>query len=206
MANVDNPNGLTPVDWNGGCKYARRYYVGTGASAMAAGDLMEAINDGTVARAGAGSDTIVGVAAWFEWKDAYYIKRWGTYLDPAVGMTDIYAFLYDDLMLRYRCQSDDGVASQQTHFFNNIDHLDTAPTQTGEYSGRSNHELDISSLTADSASLRIEARWPVSNNAFGSVVADNQYGEYIVRISEHFRAPTKVIAGPLQQLVPLPGV
>ena len=213
MANVDNPFGFMPIDWNACCHYVRPYEVASNAGAIAVGDLVAAEEDtstayGVVDRAAAGSGYIVGVALWFEWVDTNSIARWGSYYDAATGDTKRTAFVADDPRIRYRVQSSDtGVASQLTHVFANCDHMDTAPTQNGPYSGRSNHELDLSGISAsNSLTCRIEARYPVRTNKFGSSTTDNLHGQYVVRISEHFRANTYEFAGNIQSLIPLPAV
>ena len=215
MPNIDRSYGFEPVDWNGACKFVRPYEVASNAGAIAEGDAVAAEQDastayGVVDRAAAGSGYIVGVAMWFEWKDSYGIQRWGSYYDAATGDTDRIAFVVDDPRVRFRLQSrDDATASQLTHIFSNADHLDTAPTQTGPYSGFSNHELDLNTLTQSAgATCRIENRWPSSANAFGTSTTNNLHGEYIVRIGEHFRGPIVSISdsGAKQMLIPLPAV
>jgi hypothetical protein len=207
MANVDRPYGFVPVNFRQGMHYVTRYRVATGAGAMAKGDLVDAQSGGTVDRAAAGSTTIVGVVMRFEWVDAYGKARWGTYYDAGASDTLRYAYVIDDPRVSFRAQSQDAaVASQLTDVFNNVDHLDTAPTQTDEYAGHSNHEIDLSSLTTDEASLRLEDRYLTPSNKFGSSTTDNLHGQYVCRIVEHFNGPIYTMDTDHTQLVPVPGV
>lgn len=191
MANRDAPQGFLPVEYDSAMQKTREYRVATTCTtAMAKGDLVDFQSDGTVARAAAGSTTITGVAMEFRWVDNFLIARKGSYLPAVNGLsyTDIWAKVIDDPRVRFVSQgTSDSVASQITDLGLCADHVDTPPSQVGEYQGHSNQEINNGTMSTSTASLQLEDRFPLEDNEFGSSTTNNLHGRYIVRIKEHFR-------------------
>ncbi len=152
MANVDAPHGFLPVRAkSGGCIVTSRFAVTAANGSMGIGDLIVIDATGLItgrAAAAAAAGTVLGIAA--EPKAA---SSGGTML----------VWADDDIVFEGQCDDTTGTATAQTCIGNNIDIVNTAPSN-----GISQQELD-ESTSAVTATLpfKIIGKYPVVGNDFG---------------------------------------
>ncbi|MDI6760925.1 MAG: hypothetical protein QMD05_08860 [Candidatus Brocadiaceae bacterium] len=160
MANVDRPMGFTLVGKLGGGDVSmNRYKKDASASRVYFGDTVILEADGNVAVAAAG-DRLLGVSA-----------------QDSTASTAEDLLVIDDPDAIYSCQDDGvGTTSAQTHVGNNVDILATTGNTT---TGRSAHELDISTVGTASAQFRIVDLDRTPGNDWGA------NARILVRINEH---------------------
>jgi hypothetical protein len=185
MANRDAPHGFLPVESNGKMWHAHQYTVdSSNVPTIAKGDLVALEADGNLTRAAAGTTSLVGSVAGILYTDALGVDHPGTYLPTLTAAT---LFVIDDPDARFQAQADDGgsVACITGYIGENCDIVDTAPTQTGDYAGRSNQEIDISEHQAATSQVRLVDLYRMQTNAHGSSTTDNLNAIYICRINEH---------------------
>ena len=180
MANVDKPNGAIPVgtvsgtNWMG---HTRIYEVDASAGSIYPGDFVIMEADGKVAPATAGNTELLGVCVGVpQWMP----NKIGGISGHNVSTANL------DLMKKYHTTGDDviyemqedGDASQLavTDIGANVDLLATAGSTT---TGRSQQELDSSSVTASTAQLRIIGLVDRMDNEVGSTGA-----RWLVKMNE----------------------
>lgn len=180
MANVDRPNGLSPIRHLDGSAYngqVNRYFIpATDATAMFVGDAVKsagsADSDGvpTVAQAAAG-DTLRGVIVGFE-PDPDNLSR-----NYRAASTARYVLVADAPDIVFEVQEDSvGAALAATNVGQNADIVVGAGNTT---SGASGMELDSSTAVATTAQLRILGFSQAPKNEIG----DNAKLEVV--INEH---------------------
>ena len=146
MANVDRPNGFTPVGHkNGGTIRASEFKIAYNyATAIYSGDAV-ILASGLVNVAADSSSAILGVFAGCQYKDNTGATQFSPYW-PGVALTDsatdVKAFVYADPGILFEVQTDTGttstIASVGVSYDIELDHAGSAVT------GRSGMEIDIS--------------------------------------------------------------
>ena len=148
MANVDAPNGFTPLrHLTGGVIRANEYAIANGYAAnLASGDIVALHTDGTIIRGTAGG-VVLGVFYGVEYiendtGDVKFRKVWNN-ATTAKSNDPIKAYVYDDPNITYKIQCN------------------------GTY-GHSTDELAISTLGVTAQSLRILRLIDYPKNAVGA--------------------------------------
>lgn len=168
MANVDRPNGFTPIGHKGGgtiraseFKIAYNY-----ATALFSGDAV-ILASGYVNKAADDSSTILGVFQGCEYRndagEVIFSPYW-----PGVALTDtaavVKAYVYADPGILYEVQSDTGTASTIANvgvsYDIELDHAGSTST------GRSGMELDLGDTGTGQFTVYGLVERP--NNAFGT--------------------------------------
>lgn len=137
MANVDNPRGFWPVRHLCGGEIRTNNYPMTASTTIYKGDLLKAVNGGTVEPSAADDGVIVvGVAAEYK-------------VSAATGTTEV--AVYDDPNIVFGVQADTGTAVASADRFETANHVAGSGSSTTKLSG---HELDSSDI-ATGAQLKI---------------------------------------------------
>jgi len=161
-----------------------QWTIATGyATAIAQGDFVKQINDGTLQRAAAGDVNIIGVFAGVSYKASdgsiVYSKTW----PASTSATEIKAYVYDDPKTVFQIESDqDTTALASNSVGENADIVVAAANSLG-ISGMS---LDSSTKTASTAQLRILG----SAETDGSFTSAGTTMDVYVLINEHLFAST----------------
>ena len=178
MANVVRPHGFVPYRHMLGSQIQANAYpftVGSG-TAMARGDVVKVLADGTVATAAAGDGVAcVGVCAGVIYTDTNNLVHYSDYM-PAdtTGYTDVTVFVYDDPYIVFEVSCDStGLAATDVNA--TVNHIATAPDATRPLSQQTlDHSVNSTYLQFLVLGLN-----PVPNNAWGAnasvLVAFNQH-------------------------------
>jgi len=168
MANVDAPNGFTPLrHLTGGVIRANEYAIANSYAAnLASGDIVALHTDGTIIRGTAGG-VVLGVFYGVEYiendtGDVKFKKVWNNATTAKSG-DPIKAYVYDDPNITYKIQCNGTFANANVGELANI----TIGTFNSTY-GHSTDELDISTLAATAKSLRILRLIDYPKNAVGA--------------------------------------
>lgn len=184
MANVDRPNGATPIGTISGAPYnanVRKYPVdASNATAIFRGDFVTLEDDGNCAPAAAG-DSILGVCVGVVVTRATAQTEHPGYL-PATTAGNILVCEGPDILYEIQEDGNMGASGAQAVVGSNGDIVAGSGSTT---TGRSAHELDSSDVTAKDASaasaqLRVVA---VVDREDNDGTAAN--AKWIVRINEH---------------------
>ena len=166
MANVDAPNGLTPVrHLTGGVVRANEWKIASGLStAIFTGDCVKLLSTGYIDECDAG-DRILGVFAGCSYPNSsgeqIFSRQWTASL-ATLGSADVTAYVYDDPNIVFAVQSA-GSAD-----FADIGNLaDIVATAGDTTTGRSNHEVSGTTGTG-TAGLRILGLYNEPKNAYGT--------------------------------------
>ncbi len=153
MANKDFARGLWPIGHLcGGEVRTHKYILTTGATAYH-GDILKAVNAGTVEPSAADDGGIVvGVAAH--------------YAADAASAGGVVIEVYDDPYIVFGAQADSGTAVAATEVFETANHVAGSGNATTKLSG---HELDSSDI-ATGAQLKIIGKLGDVDNAWGEHV------------------------------------
>jgi len=149
MANVDQPNGFTPVrHMTGGTIRMSEYpIVKEEATAIHTGDAVIMHTTGKVQVSGANPVNLLGVFAGCQYTNTagqvIFSKYWPA-AQATLGDADAVAFVYDDPMIVYAVQHDGAGALKD-----NNGTFDITNTAGVDRTGRSKQELSTSSLAAD---------------------------------------------------------
>lgn len=149
MANEDNPRGFWPTrHFKGGVVRMNTYLVTSGQTVYQ-GDVLKAVNGGTVEEADAGDDNIVvGVAAH--------------YANDSASAGDVTVEVYDDPGIVFAVQFNSSYTSTASDVFAGADHLATVGTTAKDLS---NHELK--DATTGAQQCKILGLLKLPNNAWG---------------------------------------
>ena len=175
MANVDRPNGATPVRHVMGADVtANAYNVdASNGTAIFPGDFMIREADGNVAPyTGTGGGNLIGVCAGI---DGDFADLSRSYLPVSTAGV---VWIYDDPYLTFRCQTDDVDGSALTAAAEGAN-CDVEATAGSTTSQRSRHEIDRSTVNTTTAQLRLLRLYPIEGNAYGAS------DEWEVSINEH---------------------
>ena len=166
MANVDNPNGFTPVrHLSGGEIRAKEYAIATDqAAAIFSGDMVELLTTGYVSVGTASSANFLGAFAGCKFTNEagkiVYSKYWPA-AQATLNNTDAVAYIYDDPMIVYAAQDSGSPA------FADIGGLfDLTATAGSTSTGQSKQEVD-SAASADDF-FRVLGLHKVAGNAYGA--------------------------------------
>lgn len=147
MANRDTPSGFLPFRHRGGgvIRASGDYKIDSAyASALFTGDAV-VLTSGFLAKGADSSATVVGIFAGVQYRasdgSVVFTNTWAA-ATVTLGSEPAQAFVWDDPMISYRCQSDTGTAYvDATHkgavFDLELDHAGSAIT------GRSGMEIDL---------------------------------------------------------------
>ena len=162
MANKDFPRGLWPIRHLTGGEIRSREYTVTTGSTVYTGDLLKAVNGGTVEPSAANDGIIVvGVAAH--------------YVDDSASAGGKKVQVYDDPYIVFGAQADSGTATTSADVFETANHVAGSGSSTSYLSG---HELDASDI-ATGAQLKIIGLVDAQGNAWG------EHSDVEVLINEH---------------------
>jgi len=146
MANVDAPNGFTPIrHLTGGTIRANEYPMLTSYSTkIHSGDAVIMDTTGYIAISGATPTNLVGVFAGCSYTNAAGEKKFSKYWDGVTTHTSAIAYVYDDPKIVYAVQHDGtGALADNNATF------DLTVTAGTDSTGRSNFELSTSSKATD---------------------------------------------------------
>ena len=169
MANVDNPNGFTPVrHLAGGTIRMEEFFIQSGdsgdATGIFSGDVMTMDTDGYADLAAVG-DGVLGIFAGCSYTatDGSYVYAKNLPADTATkGSADITAYLYSDPMIVYAVQHDGvGALAENQQGYDIV--IGTGDTSTG----RSRAELDTTT-GATSGQFKQLALVRQDDNAWGA--------------------------------------
>jgi len=151
MANVDSPRGMYPIRHLSGGEIRTNSYILTTSTAVYIGDLVSAVNTGTVTpSSAAAAQIVVGVSA-------EYVAA----ADASAGRT---IQVYDDPMIVFGIQSVTGQTPAAADIWTTCDHVAGAGSAT---TGMSGHEANTA---ATDAQLRIIGKVSSPDNAWGEHV------------------------------------
>ena len=152
MANTDGPHGFIPVRHiSGGCASTFRVALAAGNGSIGVGDLLVIDSTGTITGRSAASPAAGTV--------------WGVAAEPKAASAGGTILTYPGNSTVFEGQTDNGTgtATAQTCVGNNINIVDTAPSN-----GISQQELDeTSATTTNTLAFKIVGLYPVVGNAFG---------------------------------------
>jgi hypothetical protein len=188
MANTDSAFGLLPVRHLNGASWDGRFneypIASTYGTDLLPGDPVKMVSGGTIERAAAG-DPILGVFVGCRYtaaNDNGILSRDKKYWPASTVATDAFGFVVDDPGVIFQVQIDDaGTALAATDVGGNADILVTAGSTATFTSGV---ELDQSTITGNSAQLRIMRLADLPNNEWGD------FAKVEVLINEHFYKST----------------
>jgi len=142
MANVDNPNGFTPVrHLSGGIIRAEEMFIADDqAGAIFTGDMVELLGTGYVTVGTASSANFLGAFAGCRYRTAdgsYVFNNQWPAAQSTLGSEDAVAFVYTDPMIVYAAQTTGTGAFADNGLF-----MDLTATAGNTSTGRSNQEVD----------------------------------------------------------------
>lgn len=178
MANVDAPNGFTPIrHLTGGTIRMNEYPIATdSATAIYTGDMVELLASGYIDVGDDDSASFLGVFAGCRYTDEagniVYSPYWPA-AQATLGDADATAFVYDDPMLVFKAQCSGTPASTLVGALVDLDNTDSGSTSTG----RSAQQVDEDASADDF--FRVIALHPVPGNVWG------EFAEIEVTISKH---------------------
>lgn len=178
MANVDNPNGFTPVrHLSGGEIRMNEYPIATdSATAIFSGDVVELLATGYIDVGDDDSASFLGVFAGCKYTDEagniVFSKYWPA-AQATLGDADAVAYVYDDPNIVFKAQCSGTPASTLVGAFIDLDNTDAGSTSTG----RSRQQLDEDASADDF--FRVIKLHPVPSNTWG------EFAELEVTISKH---------------------
>lgn len=157
MPNVQKAFGLMPSRHlsGGEVRFGEGYRIASGYNtAIYSGDVVIAVNDGTIAKAAATDMAILGVFKGCKFVDARGELRFEKYWPANEVATEIEAFVYDDPNIIFRIATDaTGVTAADIHAMANLEVVAGDPTI-----GISKTVLDVSGgLAATGRQMRILA-------------------------------------------------
>jgi hypothetical protein len=151
MANVDAPNGLTPIrHLTGGTIRMNEYAIDNAtAAAIFSGDTVELLGTGYIKVGTATSAQILGVFAGCRYRNAageiVYSKYWPA-AQATLGDEDAVGYVYDDPNIVFAAQTVSGTAAT----FNMVGAFwDLTATAGSTSTGRSNQEINVGASAQD---------------------------------------------------------
>jgi len=183
MANADNARGLWPIRHQSGAEpQAAEYAIATGYAAnLFRGDVVQGVNDGTIAVAAGGNADNLGVFWGVRYVNAQGEQVISRYWPTGTTATNIVATVYSDPGIIFGAQADTA-ASTDIGLLTDWD--DGAGSTVTGLSGR---ELAVSGGATTDKSLRILGKVNSPDNAWGA------YVKLEVQFAEH--ALMGVVAG-----------
>lgn len=183
MSSTLAPVGFVPVYHPSGQLRPRPYTFATGyATAIGKGDVVCAVNDGTVA-IGTATNDLLGVVAGFEYTDSAGVPVKSPNWVASTAATNIVVWVYDDPETVYTAQSAGSIAA--TAVFNQIDMVAGTVNAT---TGLSAQTLAASAEAGGAqGQFRILQLDPAIDNAWGDA-----YTRLYVQISQHNYRADKV--------------
>jgi hypothetical protein len=178
MANVDSPNGFTPVrHLSGGTIRMNEYPIATdSATAIFSGDMVELLATGYIDVGDDDSASFLGVFAGCKYTneagEIVFSKYWPA-AQATLGDSDAVAYVYDDPSIVYRAQCSGTPASTLVGALIDLDNTDSGSTSTG----RSAQQLDEDASADDF--FRVLSLFEVDGNAWG------EFAEVEVLIHKH---------------------
>lgn len=177
MANVDGPNGFTPIGHAGGGTPGRlnEYGIASGYNtSIFFGDLVNLVTGGTIEVSVATTAGNIGVFQGVSYVDSAGEQKFSKYWPASTTATKIKALVADDPDTEFVCQTGGSLAL--TDMGANADILTTHAGSTT--TGRSGQEVSGTSGTG-TAQLRLVRLFDSPDNAFGT------NAKVVVRINEH---------------------
>ena len=178
MANVDNPNGFTPVrHLTGGTIRMNEYPIATdSATAIFSGDVVELLATGYIDVGDDDSASFLGVFAGCQYTneagEIVFSKYWPA-AQATLADSDAVAFVYDDPNIVFSAQCSGTPASTLVGAFVDLDNTDSGSTSTG----RSAQQIDEDASADDF--FRVIGLVKKPSNAWGA------NAEVEVTISKH---------------------
>lgn len=164
MANTNAPNGFTAVGHlsGGDIRPSERAIASGSSTAIYNGDLVKLLTTGYIDVAAAGDTGIIGVFQGVQFTDTdgtpRFEKHWPA-AQATLGSADAKAFVFTDPHIIYEAQGTTGTSLTQAMIGANADITATTGNTTTK---RSKHSVDLSTVTASTAQIRILSLAPGS--------------------------------------------
>lgn len=176
MANTDKPRGLVPLrHLAGGVIRTNEYTIATGYNTIIGrGDPVKLVAGGTIERAAAADELILGVFDGVQYTDASGVPQFSAYWPASTTATNIVAAVYDDPWIEFGIQVNGTIAATEIGANADFDTVGNASTTTGQSA------VELSASTGSGAAqCRILGLVKDPENAWG------EYVDVRVLINEH---------------------